>query len=81
MCEASHFLASPSSSWYEHWSQLDNQGLDGQIREIYDGSEGHYGSLRILRVLQAKGRRVGKHRVVRRMRHLGIRSKLWRNPG
>jgi hypothetical protein len=83
MCRVLEVSRSGYYSWSEHKPskrQLDNQRLDGEIREIYYGSEGHYGSLRIVRELQARGRKVGKHRVVRRMRHLGIRSKLWRNP-
>jgi len=56
--------------------QLDNQSLDAEIREIYDGSKGRYGSPKITQELRDRGRRVGKNRVAMRMRKAGLRSKI-----
>jgi putative transposase len=74
-----------SRSGYYRWikrkpstRQLDNQKLDDEIREIYDRSKGRYGSPRITVELHDRGRRVGKNQVVRRMRHLGLRSRVRR---
>jgi transposase InsO family protein len=52
--------------------------LDAEIREIYDGSKGRYGSPKITRELQDRGRKVGKNRVTKRMRNAGLRSKVRR---
>jgi transposase InsO family protein len=57
---------------------IDNQSLDAEIREIYDGSKGRYGSLKITQELQDRGRMVSKSRVTRRMRAAGLRSKVRR---
>ena len=74
-----------SRSGYYRWikrlpsqRQLDNQRLDAQIGEIFAGSKGRYGSPKITRELQARGRRVGKNRVANRMRQAGLRSKIRR---
>lgn len=74
-----------SRSGYYRWikrrpgrRELDNQRLDAQIREIYAGSKGRYGSPKITRELRDRGRRVGKNRVARRMRQAGLRSKIRR---
>jgi transposase InsO family protein len=74
-----------SRSGYYRWfkrkpsqRQLDDQSLDAQIREIYDGSKGRYGSPKITRELRDRGRRVGKNRVAKRMRKAGLRSKIRR---
>jgi transposase InsO family protein len=74
-----------SRSGYYRWLKrkpsqraIDNQRLDAEIREIYDGSKGRYGSPKITQELQDRGRRVGKNRVAKRMRHTGLRSKIRR---
>ena len=74
-----------SRSGYYRWlkrkpsqRQLDNQRLDAEIREIYDGSKGRYGSPKITQELRDRGRRVGKNRVAMRMRKAGLRSKIRR---
>ena len=74
-----------SRSGYYRWfkrkpsqRQLDDQSLDAEIREIYDGSKGRYGSPKITRELRDRGRRVGKNRVAKRMRKAGLRSKIRR---
>ena len=74
-----------SRSGYYRWlkrkpsqRQIDNKRLDAEIRQIYDGSKGRYGSPKITRELQDRGRRVSKNRVARRMRCTGLRSKVRR---
>ena len=74
-----------SRSGYYRWlkrkpsqRQLDNQRLDAQIREIYDHSNGRYGSPKITQELRDQGHRVSKNRVARRMRKAGLRSKIRR---
>jgi transposase InsO family protein len=74
-----------SRSGYYRWlkrkpsqRESDNKRLDAEIREIYDGSKGRYGSPKITEELQDRGRRVSKNRVARRMREAGLRSKVRR---
>jgi transposase InsO family protein len=74
-----------SRSGYYRWlkrkpsqREIDNKRLDAEIREIYDGSKGRYGSPKITEELQDRGRRVSKNRVARRMREAGLRSKIRR---
>ena len=74
-----------SCSGYYRWlnrkpsqREIENQRLDDEIREIYDGSKGRYGSPKITRELQDRGRKVDKNRVARRMREAGLRSKICR---
>jgi len=59
-----------------------NQGLLTHIRACYQAARGRYGSPRIHRDLQARGVRVGRHRVARLMRLHDIRSvsrrRIWR---
>ena len=63
-----------SRSGYYRWlnrkpsrREIENQRLDDEIREIYDGSKGRYGSPKITRELQDRGCRVSNSRVARRM--------------
>jgi putative transposase len=58
--------------------ELDNRQLDAQIREIYANSKGRYGSPKITKDLNDRGRKVSKNRVARRMRAAGLRSKIRR---
>lgn len=62
-----------------------NQGLATQIRTCYQAARGRYGSPRIHQDLQARGIRVGRHRVARLMRLQGLRSirrrRAWRAHG
>jgi len=74
-----------SRSGYYRWLKrkpsrrdMDNERLDAQIRQIYDGSKGRYGSPKITRELEDRGCRVSKSRVARRMRAIGLRSKIRR---
>jgi putative transposase len=52
--------------------------LDEEIREIYDGSKGRYGSPKITQELRDRGHSVSKNRVAKRMREAGLRSKIRR---
>jgi putative transposase len=74
-----------SRSGYYRWlkrkpsqREIDNKRMDDEIRKIYDGSKGRYGSPKITRELQDRGHRVSKNRVARRMRDAGLRSKVRR---
>jgi transposase InsO family protein len=74
-----------SRSGYYRWlkskpsrRELDNRQLDAQIREIYDNSKGRYGSPKIQKELDDRGRKVSKNRVARRMSKAGLRSKIRR---
>ena len=74
-----------SRSGYYRWLKrkpsrrdIDNQRLDAEIRGIFDGSRGRYGSPKITKELQDRGRRVSKSQVARRMRAAGLRSKVRR---
>jgi putative transposase len=62
-----------------------NQGLVTQIWTCYQAARGRYGSPRIHQDLQARGIRVGRHRVARLMRLQGLRSirrrRAWRAQG
>ena len=70
-----------SRSGYYRWlnrkpsrREIENKRLDAEIREIYEGSKGRYGSPKITRELKDRGRRVSKSRVAKRMRDAGLRS-------
>jgi len=52
----------------------ETQRLDAAIRELFESSKRRSGSPKITKALQQRGWRVGKNRVARRMRHLGLRS-------
>jgi putative transposase len=55
-----------------------NQEVVQEIRRIYAEGRGEYGSPTIYRVLQEQGIRVNRKRIVRLMRHIGLRSKIRR---
>lgn len=68
-----------STSGYYAWrgrgpSDRDRRDaeLSNMIRDIHTASYGTYGSPRILRVLRRRGERVGKKRVARLMRQMGL---------
>ena len=74
-----------SRSGYYRWRRrqasqraMANERLDAEIKAIYVGSKGRYGSPKITRELQDRGHRVGKNRVAKRMRLAGLRSKIRR---
>jgi len=81
MCRVLQVSRSGYYRWLKHkpsQRELENQSLDAEIREIHDGSKGRYGSPKITRELRARGRKVSKNRVARRMRKAGLRSKVRR---
>jgi putative transposase len=53
-------------------------GLRARLRELHVEMDGRYGSPRMLRTLRAEGVRVGKRRVERAMRSLGIQARTRR---
>ena len=68
-----------SCSGYHAWRRRresprarSNRALLGSIREIYKGSRGAYGALRIQRELEVRGQVAGRHRVARLMRSAGL---------
>jgi transposase InsO family protein len=77
MCEV---LEVSPSAYYESLSRMpsrrerDNQIIDGQIAKIYTEHRGRYGAPRIHKELEALGKRLGKNRVARRMKRLGLRA-------
>ena len=54
--------------------EVENQRLLSEIKEIHDESRKTYGSPRINRELQMRGRTVGRNRVAKLMRQNGIRA-------
>ncbi len=70
-----------SRSGFYAWQQRrpsrraqETQRLDAQIKELFEASKGRSGSPKITRALSDRGWRVGKNRVARRMRQMGLRS-------
>ncbi len=70
-----------SRSGFYDWQQRpispraeETRRLDTEIKELFEASKRRSGSPKITRALGARGWRVGKNRVARRMRHLGLRS-------
>lgn len=55
-----------------------NQILDKKIIEVFTHHRGNYGCPRITDELRENGERCARHRVARRMRHLGLRAKAKR---
>jgi putative transposase len=57
---------------------LEDQRLLRQIRSIFDGNDGTYGSPRIHATLRKRGFRLGKKRVCRLMKGAGLQARGWR---
>ncbi len=55
-----------------------DEALAVQIRTIFEQSHGTYGSPRVLQALKQKGVRVGRKRVARLMRHMGLKARAVR---
>lgn len=75
-------LLSVSSSGYYDFNQRTpnqkqqaNQVLDKKIEQVYQDHHGRYGMPRIHRELNAQGNHCGRHRVARRLQHLGLKAK------
>lgn len=77
MCEV---LEVSPSAYYESLSRMpshrvrDNEIIDDQIAKIYTEHRGRYGAPRIHKELEALGKHLGKNKVARRMRRLGLRA-------
>jgi len=54
----------------------EHRSLDAQIRAEYETSKKRSGSYKIAKVLQQKGAAVSRTRVARRMKEMGLRSKV-----
>lgn len=52
-----------------------NAALSQRIRQVHEASRQTYGYLRVHAELRAKGEQVGKHRVARLMRQMGLQTK------
>ena len=55
---------------------MKDEDLKKEIKKIYDANEGRYGSPRIFKTLQKKGYTIGKKRVERLYRELGLVARL-----
>ena len=53
----------------------DETALKRRIKEIFDQSRASYGSRRMVKQLQAEGRQIGRYKVRRIMRQLGLKAK------
>ena len=77
MCEV---LDVSPSAYYESLNRIlsrrerDNHALDNQIVKIYTEHRGRYGAPRIHKELEALGKHLGKNKVARRMKRLGLRA-------
>lgn len=81
MCRALNLNRSGYYAWLRRRDSLraqENRVLCEQIVEIFDASRGTYGSPRIHAVLRTRGFCVGRNRVVRLMKELGIRARVKR---
>lgn len=54
---------------------VDNVALDADVRRVFESSSGRYGSPRVHRELQRRGRRVARKRVAARMRRMGLAAR------
>jgi transposase InsO family protein len=78
MCE----VLGVSRSGYYGWASraesaraAEDRGLAGEIRAVHEASRGRYGSPRVHAELRAQGRRVGRKRVARLMRGMGLAAR------
>ncbi len=53
----------------------DETTIKGRIKEIFNDSKGSYGSRRIVKKLQSEGHKIGRYRVRRMMRQIGLKVK------
>ena len=77
MCQALGLSASGYYTWRcrpESARSAANRALPVDLRLIHAESSGTYGSPRVHAMLRAHGRRVGRTRIERLMRHAGIRG-------
>jgi transposase InsO family protein len=77
MCAALGLSASGYYAWRsrpESQRACNNRALLEDIRQIHAKSSGTYGSPRVHAVLRHRGRRLGRCRIERLMRHGGLRG-------
>jgi len=77
MCAALGLSVSGFYAWRsrpESQRACDNRMLLEEVRQIHADSSGTYGSPRVHAALRRRGRRVGRCRVERLMRHAGLRG-------
>jgi len=72
-----------STSGYYDWRnrlpsnrQVEDEDLKKEIKKIYDANKGRYGSPRIFKALKKQGYAIGKKRVERLYRDLGLVARL-----
>jgi transposase InsO family protein len=53
----------------------DETALQRRIKEIFDQSRGSYGSRRVVKQLSAEGHQIGRYKVRRIMRQMGLKAK------
>lgn len=58
--------------------EIENARLDVEITAVYEASKRRYGSVKITRELENRGKKYGRNRVAGRMRKMGIASKVRR---
>ena len=58
--------------------EIENARLDVEIKAIYEASKHRYGSVKITRELEKRGKKYGRNRVANRMRKMDIASKVRR---
>src|SRR3954465_14791709 len=78
MCE----VLGVSRSGYYDWANrpesprdVEDRAVAAEIRAAHEGSRGRYGSPRVHAALRAHGRRVGRKRVARLMRGMGLSAR------
>ena len=78
MCRALHVSRSGYYGWRaaaDRPRARSNAALDAEIRQVYQGHLGRYGSPRVTRVLQGRAVVCSENRVARRMRALGLAAR------
>jgi putative transposase len=81
MCRLLHVSRSGFYAWRTRGMStraVSNEALTEHIKRIYDEGRGEYGSPTIYHVLRENGFRVNHKRIVRLMRHSGLRAKVHR---
>ena len=56
--------------------EIENARLDVEIRAVYEVSKHRYGSVKITRELEKRGKKYGRNRVANRMSKMGLASKV-----
>jgi putative transposase len=78
MCEVLEVSRSGYYAWAsrpESARAVEDRAVAAEIRSAHEGSRGRYGSPRVHAALRAHGRRVGRKRVARLMRGMGLSAR------